>query len=247
MKRTQWRKGLHNPPPASTLSSPLYERILQFRALSWLRQQGTDVRTFAQRFSDSAEGLGFNHAALKDMFNSDLDEPLNWWRMRGLDHLSFGEFVGLLARSPAKEAGVLPVAADDAAVPPVVVDGAAAPPVEAVQELAVGQEAVPEPVPVQEPTEPAPVEAEEDAASPVVADEAAVPPVAAVEAAAPPVAAYEAAASRSRKRRRRKASSTLQGLEAITEPSAGREAVPEPPKLLALPAPYMRLSLQGPC
>ncbi len=229
MKRAQRRKGLHHPPPASTLSSPLYERILQFRTLSCLRQQGTEVRTFAQRFSVAAEGLGFNHAALKDMFNSVLDEPLNWWRMRGLDHLSFGEFVGFLARSPAKEAGALPVAADDAAAPPVAVDGAAAPPVEAVQELAVGQEAVTEPVPVQEPTEPAPVEAEEDAASPVVADEAAMPPVAAVEAAAPPVvvvgaaappvAANEAAASRSRKRRRsKKASSTLQGLEAIPEP-----------------------------
>ncbi len=94
MKRTQRRKGLHHPPPASTLSSPLYERILQFRVLSSLRQQGTDVRMFAQEFSDAAEGLGFNHAALKDMFNSVLDEPLNWWRMRGLDHLSFGEFVG---------------------------------------------------------------------------------------------------------------------------------------------------------
>ncbi len=110
MKRTQRRKGLHQPSPASTLSSPLYERILQFRALRCLRQQGTDVRTFAQRFSDAAEGLGFNHAALKDMFNSVLDEPLSWWRMRGLDHLPFGEFVGFLARSPASEAGAPPVA-----------------------------------------------------------------------------------------------------------------------------------------
>ncbi len=103
MKRTQRRKGLHRPPPASTLSSPLYERILQFKALSSFRQQGTDVRMFAQEFSDAAEGLGFNHAALKDLFNSALDEPLNWWRMRGLEHLSFGEFVGFLARSPAME------------------------------------------------------------------------------------------------------------------------------------------------
>ncbi len=153
MKRTQRRKGLHHPPPASTLSSPLYERILQFRALSCLRQQGTDVRTFAQRFSDAAEGLGFNHAALKDMFNSVLDEPLSWWRMRGLDHLPFGEFVGFLARSPATEAGAPPVAVE-----------------EAIQELAVDQEAVPEPVPVQEPI---PLEANEAAAPPVVADEAA--------------------------------------------------------------------------
>ncbi len=103
MKRTQRRKGLHHPLPASTLSSPLYERILQFRVLSSLRQQGTDIRMFAQEFSDAAEGLGFNHAALKDMFNSVLDEPLSWWRMRGLDHLR--EFVEFLARSPVTEAG----------------------------------------------------------------------------------------------------------------------------------------------
>ncbi len=55
--RTQRRKGLHHPP-ASTLSSPLYQRILQFKALSSLRQQGTDVRRFALEFSGAAEGLG---------------------------------------------------------------------------------------------------------------------------------------------------------------------------------------------
>ncbi len=82
--------------------------------------------------------------------------------MRGLDHLSFGEFVGFLARSPATEAGAPPVA---------------------VEELAVGQEAVPEPVPVQEPTEPAPVEAKEAAAPPAASDEAAAPPAALDEAA----------------------------------------------------------------
>ncbi len=227
---------------------PLYERILQFRVLSSLHQQGTDVRMFAQEFSDAAEGLGFNHAALKDMFNSVLDEPLSWWRMRGLDHLPFGEFVGFLARSPATEAGAPPVAVEDAAAPPQVVNGAAAPPVEAVQELAVGQEAVPEPVPVQEPTEPAPVEAKEAAAPPAAsAEEAAAPPVVADEAAAPPVATEEAATSRSWKRRKRKkASSTLQGLEAVPEPSAGQEAIPESPKRLALPAPPMRLALSAP-
>ncbi len=248
MKRTQRRKGLHHPPPASTLSSPLYERILQFRVLSSLRQQGTDIRRFAQEFSDAAEGLGFNHAALKDMFNSVLDEPLSWWRMRGLDHLPFGEFVGFLARFPATEAGAPPVAVEDAAAPPLVVNGAAAPPVEAVQELAVGQEAVPEPVPVQEPTEPAPVEAKEAAAPLASLDEAAAPPVVADGAPAPPVAADEAVASRFQKRRRRrkKASSILQGLEAVPELSADQEAVPEPPKLLALPAPPKRLALPAP-
>ncbi len=237
MKRTQRKKGLYQPSPASTLSSPLYEGILQFRALRCLRQQGTDVRTFAQRFSDTAEGLGFNHAALKDMFNSVLDEPLSWWRMRGLDHLPFWEFVGFLTRSPATEAGAPPVAVE-----------------EAVQELAVGQEAVPEPVPVQEPTEPAPVEAKEAAAPSAALDEAAAPPVVADGAPAPPVAAEEAVASRSQKRRRRrkKASSPLQGLEAVPELSAGQKAIPEspkllaPPKRLALPAPLQRLALPAP-
>ncbi len=256
MKRTQRRKGLHRPPPASTLSSPLYERILQFRALSCLRQQGTDVRRFAQEFSDAAEGLGFNHAALKDMFNSVLDEPLNWWRMRGLDHLSFGEFVGFLARSPAKEAGVPQVAADEAAVPPVAAVEAAVPPVAAVEAAeppVAAVEAAEPPVAAVEATVP-PVAAVEAAEPPVAAEEAAAPPVVADEAAAPPVVTEEAALSRSQKRRRRrkKASSTLQGLEAIPEPSAGQEAIPESPKLLAPPkrlaqlAPPMRLSLPAP-
>ncbi len=57
-------------------------------------------------FSGAAEGLGYNDAALKDLFNSALDEPLSWWRMRGQDHLAFGELVEFLARSPAKVAGV---------------------------------------------------------------------------------------------------------------------------------------------
>ncbi len=78
-------------------------------------------------FSDAAEGLDYNDEALKDLFNSALDEPLSWWRMRGLDHLTFGEFVEALARSPAKVAGVPQVVGDKAAAPPVVADGAAVP------------------------------------------------------------------------------------------------------------------------
>ncbi len=54
-------------------------------------------------------------------------EPLSWWRMRGLDHLTFGEFVDALARSPAKVAGVPQVVGDKAAAPPVAADGAAVP------------------------------------------------------------------------------------------------------------------------
>ncbi len=72
-------------------------------------------------FSGAAEGLGYNDEALKDLFNSALDEPLSWWRMSGLDHLTFGEFVESLAHSPAKVAGVPQVVGDKAA-PPVAAD-----------------------------------------------------------------------------------------------------------------------------
>ncbi len=74
--RTQRRMGSHRPP-APNVSSPLYQRILQFQALSSLRQQGTDVRKFDLRFSGAAEGLGYNDAVLKDLFNSALEEPLD--------------------------------------------------------------------------------------------------------------------------------------------------------------------------
>ncbi len=89
------------------------------------RQQGNDMRKFAMEFSGVAEGLGYNEAALKDLFNSALDEPLSWWRMRGQDHLMLGEFVEFLARSPAKVAGVPQVVGDEAAAPPVAADEAA--------------------------------------------------------------------------------------------------------------------------
>ncbi len=66
--------GSHRPL-TTNVSSPLYQRILQFQALSSLRQQGTDVRKFALRFSGAVEGLGYNDAALKVLFNSALEEP----------------------------------------------------------------------------------------------------------------------------------------------------------------------------
>ncbi len=170
---------MHRPPPASTLSSPLYQRILQFRALSSLHQQGTDVRRFTLEFSGAAEGLGFNEAALKDLFNSALDEPLSWWRMKGLDHLTFVGFIDFIARQvnpPAKEAAAPPVVAEYAAAFPEVARRAAAPPAVA-----------------EEPA--APPEAVEEAAVPPAAFEKAAAPSAAIdEAAAPPVAANKAAA-----------------------------------------------------
>ncbi len=57
-------------------------------------------------FSGAAEGLGYNDEALKDLFTAPLMSPSAGWRMSGLDHLTFGEFVESLARSPAKVAGV---------------------------------------------------------------------------------------------------------------------------------------------
>ncbi len=87
-------------------------------------------------FSGAAEGLGYNDEALKDLFNSALDEPLSWWRMSGLDHLTFGEFVESLAHSPAKVAGVPQVVGDKAAAPPVAADGAAVPLMAAVKAAA---------------------------------------------------------------------------------------------------------------
>lgn len=74
--RTQQKKGLCHPP-ASTLSSHLYDCILQFKALSSLLQWGTDPRKFALKFSDAADGLGLNDADLEDLFNYSLEEPLN--------------------------------------------------------------------------------------------------------------------------------------------------------------------------
>ncbi len=85
------------------------------------------MRRFAVEFSGAAEGLGYNDAALKDLFNSALDEPLSWWRMRGLDHLNFGQFVDSLVRSPSQVVG------DEATAPPVAADGAVVPLVTAVE------------------------------------------------------------------------------------------------------------------
>ncbi len=72
--RTQRRMGSHQPP-ASNISSPLYQRILQFQALSSIRQQGTDVRRFALTFCGAAEGWGYNDAALKASSTVPLRSP----------------------------------------------------------------------------------------------------------------------------------------------------------------------------
>ncbi len=71
-----------------------------------------------------SRGVRLHEAALKDVFNSALDEPLSCWRMRGQDHLTYREFVVFLARSPAKVAGVPQMMGDEAAAPQVAADEA---------------------------------------------------------------------------------------------------------------------------
>lgn len=123
--RTQWKKGFCHPP-ASTLYCPLFDRMLCFKSLSSLRQQGADLREFVTEFSGTAEGLGLNKAILKDLLNYTLDEPLDGWLMRGLELLSFGAFVDLLVRH-AKDMATPPEAAEEAAAHPVAAEDAAAP------------------------------------------------------------------------------------------------------------------------
>jgi len=37
-----------------------------------------------------------NDASLNDLFNYALEKPINFWRMRGLEHLTFEEFINVL-------------------------------------------------------------------------------------------------------------------------------------------------------
>jgi hypothetical protein len=192
-----------------------------------LRQRGTDVREFACRFGEAAKGLGYNEVALKDLFNLALEKPLEEWWMRGLDCLTFGQFVEF------------------------VVDFSAAVPAHSAPEAAVPAHSAPEAaMPAHSALEAAvPAHSALEAAMPAhSALEAAVPahgaPEAAVPALYPPEVAEDAAAalrSRKRRRRRKKASSAPQGQEATQELTAGQEAaLPAPPKRLALPAPPKR-------
>ncbi len=86
-------EGFGPPTTRHYLQPPI--RILQFEALSSCRQQGNDVRRFAVEFSGAAEGLDYNDEALKDLFNSALDKPLSWWRMRGWTTSHLGNLLRL--------------------------------------------------------------------------------------------------------------------------------------------------------
>ncbi len=224
----------------------------RWRLLS-LRQGGAGVKDFAYQFLFVAEGLNISDAELKDIFNTNLNEPVHSWEMGMLGILSFWQFVGYVYHR-GEEGGLPPlgpppIPLTDYLVPSPPMtrnrrrrNGPAVAPPEVADDAA---SACPE---VAEDTAAPTEEAGDAAAPPVKGEEAAAPPVVADGAAAPPVSADEAAAScsRKRRRRRRKASSTLQELEAVPEPSAGQEAVPESPKRLALPAPPKRLALPAP-
>lgn len=59
-----------------------------------LCQRESMVKEFAHQFIIAAEGL--NHTALKDIFNSALNEPVSDWEMRMLGFSSFWGFVGFV-------------------------------------------------------------------------------------------------------------------------------------------------------
>ncbi|XP_067270743.1 calphotin-like [Pseudorasbora parva] len=74
-------------PPAN-----LRERVARHRCLSALRQEGLGIGGFAQFFWTMAVGLDYNDAALKDIFNTCLDDPLPAWEMDSLRSLDFWGF-----------------------------------------------------------------------------------------------------------------------------------------------------------
>lgn len=78
-------------PPANA-----QERLSRQLGLAALRQQGLDVRAFAQTFRTIARGLDYQDPALKDIFNLCLDDPLPQWEMEKLRVLDFWNFSNCL-------------------------------------------------------------------------------------------------------------------------------------------------------
>ncbi len=74
-------------PPANS-----QERLARQRGLGALRQQGREVRAFAQFFWTMSRGLDYQDAALKDIFNLCLDNPLPQWEMEQIRILDFWDF-----------------------------------------------------------------------------------------------------------------------------------------------------------
>ncbi len=197
----------------------------------------------------------YNDGALKDLFNSALDEPLSWWRMRGLDHLTFGQFVESLARSPAEVAGVPQVVGDEPTVAaveaaahsgmPRLVRKLEDPPMRSVQAAGMSPvnsspvvpeamvavtESAPEPAPSCEPTKSAP----ESAPAREPAESA---PARRVRSS--PQSPLQPAESAPARRVRSSPQSPLQPAESapFREPTVKLPALPVPPWPPALPAP----------
>ncbi|XP_026110317.1 cell wall adhesin EAP1-like [Carassius auratus] len=78
-------------PPANA-----QERLARQQGLGALRQQGQEVRAFAQFFWTMSRGLEYQDAALKDVFNLCLDDPLPQWEMEQLRILDFWNFSNYL-------------------------------------------------------------------------------------------------------------------------------------------------------
>lgn len=77
--------------------------MLKVTALSSLHQQGTGLRELTLEFRSVVQfRLGYNEAALKDLFNYSLDEPIKMSRLLGMEHLSFEGFVEFLTCSGRK-------------------------------------------------------------------------------------------------------------------------------------------------
>ncbi len=75
-------------PPANS-----QERLARQRGLGSYRQQRLEVRAFAQFFWTMSRGLEYQNAALKDIFNLCLDNPLPQWEMEQLRILNFFNYV----------------------------------------------------------------------------------------------------------------------------------------------------------
>ncbi|ROI84236.1 hypothetical protein DPX16_20008 [Anabarilius grahami] len=98
--------GFRILPPATTR-----ERLDQLRALRGLRQEGWEVGCFAKVFWTMAVRLGYNDAALKEVFNCCLDDPLPQCEMEGLRILDFWRFAAYLRHrkewtSPSQQGSV---------------------------------------------------------------------------------------------------------------------------------------------
>lgn len=81
------RMSLRILPPATA-----QERGARLKALRDLRQQGLEVRAFAQFFWTMSRGLEYQEPALKEVFNLALDDPLPQWEIEQLKILDFWDF-----------------------------------------------------------------------------------------------------------------------------------------------------------